>query len=211
MAAWALALCVLYLVLAFGGRTLLQLRRTGSTGFKGISGRPFSIEWTGGILFAVAVLLGLAAPVLTLAGAMEPAARRRIMMDLICRPTAAHTSWSRWRSSYSPSCPFTPTSKRRTARPPSLPLGSFRAARGTSEAADAAGMPVMELLVRASGIWVPRDGEPVAAMDGMNMAGDKVNEPLGLRLALGRCDEDGGQDLAAHREAGHAPVMVRSA
>lgn len=49
----------------------------------------------------------------------------------------------------------------------------------------------MEILVRASGMWVPRDGEPVAAMDGMNMAGDKVNEPLGLRLALGRCDEEG--------------------
>jgi hypothetical protein len=32
MAAYALALCVLYLVLAFGVRTVLQLRRTGSSG-----------------------------------------------------------------------------------------------------------------------------------------------------------------------------------
>ncbi len=72
MALWALALYVLYLALAFGGRTLLQLRSTGSTGFKGISGRPLSAEWTGGVLFVAAFLLGLAAPLLGLAGALEP-------------------------------------------------------------------------------------------------------------------------------------------
>ena len=71
MAPWALALYVLYLALAFGGRTLVQLR---STGFKGISGRPFSAEWSGGVLFVAAVLLGLAAPVLDLAGTIEPVA-----------------------------------------------------------------------------------------------------------------------------------------
>jgi hypothetical protein len=47
VALWALALYVLYLALAFGGRTLLQLSSTGSTGFKGVSGRPLSAEWTG--------------------------------------------------------------------------------------------------------------------------------------------------------------------
>ncbi len=72
MALWALALYVLYLALAFGGRTLLQLRSTGSTGFKGISGRPLSAEWTGGVLFVAAFLLILAAPLLGLAGALEP-------------------------------------------------------------------------------------------------------------------------------------------
>jgi protein-S-isoprenylcysteine O-methyltransferase Ste14 len=74
MAPRALALYVLYLALAFGGRTLLQLRSTGSTGFKGISGHTFSAEWTGGVLFVAAFLLGLAAPVLGLAGALEPLA-----------------------------------------------------------------------------------------------------------------------------------------
>ena len=49
----------------------MQLR---STGFKGISGRPFSAEWSGGVLFVAAVLLGLVAPVLDLAGAIEPVA-----------------------------------------------------------------------------------------------------------------------------------------
>jgi protein-S-isoprenylcysteine O-methyltransferase Ste14 len=69
MALWALGL---YLALAFGGRILLQLRRTGSTGFKGISGRPLSAEWTGGVLFVVAFLLGLAAPLLALLDALGP-------------------------------------------------------------------------------------------------------------------------------------------
>jgi hypothetical protein len=44
MAACALALFALYLALAFGARTFLQLRRTGSSGFKGISGHPGSAE-----------------------------------------------------------------------------------------------------------------------------------------------------------------------
>ena len=74
MALWALAFYILYLALAFGGRTTLQLRRTGSTGFKGISGRPLSAEWTGGVLFVSAFLLGLAACLLGLVGALEPVA-----------------------------------------------------------------------------------------------------------------------------------------
>lgn len=67
-----LALWALYLALAFGWRTLAQLRSTGSTGFRGISGPPFSAGWTGGVLFVVAVVLGLAAPVGGLAGAVGP-------------------------------------------------------------------------------------------------------------------------------------------
>ncbi|QIN85369.1 isoprenylcysteine carboxylmethyltransferase family protein (plasmid) [Rubrobacter tropicus] len=70
----SLVLLALYLALAFGGRTLVQLRSTGSTGFKGISGRPFSAEWAGGVLFVAAVVLFLAAPLLALAGAAEPIA-----------------------------------------------------------------------------------------------------------------------------------------
>lgn len=72
MAALALILFVIYLALAFGARTLLQLRRTGSTGFRGVGGRPGSAEWLGGVLFACALGLGLAAPVLDLVGAVEP-------------------------------------------------------------------------------------------------------------------------------------------
>jgi protein-S-isoprenylcysteine O-methyltransferase Ste14 len=70
--AWAWAALALYLVglvLAFGVRTWLQVRRTGTSGFRGISGRPGSLAWWGGVLFPAAVLLGLAAPVLVLTGA----------------------------------------------------------------------------------------------------------------------------------------------
>ena len=68
----ALALYIAYLVLAFGLRSWIQWRRTGSTGFKGISGRPGSADWVGGVLFVVAIALGFAAPVLDLAGVVEP-------------------------------------------------------------------------------------------------------------------------------------------
>ncbi len=71
--AWlALGLYVVYLALAFGLRTALQIRRTGSSGFKGVSGRPGSAEWLGGVLFVVALVLGFIAPVLDLTGVLEP-------------------------------------------------------------------------------------------------------------------------------------------
>ncbi|WP_431908898.1 hypothetical protein [Amycolatopsis thermoflava] len=47
---------------AFGVRTLQHQRRTGRTGFHGIKGRPGSLEWWGGALFALALLLGLLGP-----------------------------------------------------------------------------------------------------------------------------------------------------
>lgn len=72
MAGWALAFYLLFLLLAFGLRTAVQLRRTGSSGFQGISGRPGSAEWIGGVLFVVAVALGLAAPVLDLLDVLDP-------------------------------------------------------------------------------------------------------------------------------------------
>jgi protein-S-isoprenylcysteine O-methyltransferase Ste14 len=70
----ALVCFALYGLLAFGLRTLIQLRRTGSSGFKGISGRPGSTEWIGGVLFVVAIALGVAAPVLALLDLVEPIA-----------------------------------------------------------------------------------------------------------------------------------------
>ncbi len=74
MAELALFCFALYLALAFGLRTALQLRRTGSTGFHGIGGRPGSAEWWGGVLFVLALLAGAAAPLLDIAGALEPIA-----------------------------------------------------------------------------------------------------------------------------------------
>lgn len=70
----ALSAYALYLALAFGLRTAIQLRRTGSSGFEGVSGRPGSAEWWAGVLFGVAIAVGVAAPVLALLGAVEPVA-----------------------------------------------------------------------------------------------------------------------------------------
>lgn len=56
------------LVAAFGVRSWIHRARTGSTGFRGISGAPGTAEWWGGLLFAVALVLGAVAPVLALVG-----------------------------------------------------------------------------------------------------------------------------------------------
>jgi protein-S-isoprenylcysteine O-methyltransferase Ste14 len=53
---------------AFGLRTWLQVRRTGSSGFNGISGPRGSLSWWAGVLFVLALLLGILAPALVLAG-----------------------------------------------------------------------------------------------------------------------------------------------
>ncbi|SDN31956.1 Protein-S-isoprenylcysteine O-methyltransferase Ste14 [Lentzea albidocapillata subsp. violacea] len=72
MAGLALGLCVVYLALAFGWRSWAQWRATGSTGFRGIRGRVGSVEWWGGALFALSLVLGLVAPALQLADVMSP-------------------------------------------------------------------------------------------------------------------------------------------
>lgn len=72
MATLALIAFAVYLALAFGLRSWLQARRTGSTGFKGVSGRVGSPEWLAGVLFVVALVIGVAAPVLALLDVVEP-------------------------------------------------------------------------------------------------------------------------------------------
>lgn len=72
MAGWALLFLAGYLLLAFGLRSVVQKARTGSTGFKGISGEVGSTEWIGGVLFAVALALGALAPILDLTGVLGP-------------------------------------------------------------------------------------------------------------------------------------------
>jgi protein-S-isoprenylcysteine O-methyltransferase Ste14 len=62
-----------FFLLAFGLRSLIHYRRTGTTGFVGLSGRPGSAEWWGAVLFALALVAAVAAPLLQLVGAVEPA------------------------------------------------------------------------------------------------------------------------------------------
>ena len=64
----ALVLSVLALVVLFGVRSAVQHRRTGSTGFTGISGTPAEPEWWGGVLFVVAMVAGVAGPLLAVLG-----------------------------------------------------------------------------------------------------------------------------------------------
>jgi protein-S-isoprenylcysteine O-methyltransferase Ste14 len=68
----ALAFYALYLALAFGFRIWLQVRRTGESGFKGLSARPGSLEWIAGVLFVIAIGVGVAAPVLDVLDVLEP-------------------------------------------------------------------------------------------------------------------------------------------
>lgn len=70
----ALSLYLAFLLLVFGLRTVIHVRNTGSSGFLGLSGRVGSAEWLGGVLFIVATVVGLLAPVLAVAGIVEPAA-----------------------------------------------------------------------------------------------------------------------------------------
>lgn len=68
----ALSLFAVFVVLGFGWRSCVQRRRTGSTGFRGISGRPGSAEWLGGVGLIAALAGAVAAPALQLAGVVRP-------------------------------------------------------------------------------------------------------------------------------------------
>jgi protein-S-isoprenylcysteine O-methyltransferase Ste14 len=71
VAGWAVGLLILYLALAFGVRVAVALRTTGGTGIARLRGSP-PLELLGGALFAAAIAMGVANPVLVLADALEP-------------------------------------------------------------------------------------------------------------------------------------------
>ncbi len=79
-----LAALLVYVACAFGVRSWIHWRATGSTGFLGVSGVPGSLEWCGGVLFAVGIALGLAAPVAAHVG-MVPTwfSQRPPLLDLL--------------------------------------------------------------------------------------------------------------------------------
>ncbi|WP_329410659.1 isoprenylcysteine carboxylmethyltransferase family protein [Nocardia vinacea] len=72
MALVALILYFVFGVLGFGWRSWQQHRRTGSTGFRGISGRPGSLEWLAGVGFIAAIVVGVSAALLQLTGVLPP-------------------------------------------------------------------------------------------------------------------------------------------
>ncbi|OBI98642.1 isoprenylcysteine carboxyl methyltransferase [Mycobacterium alsense] len=67
----ALVLFAIFGVLGFGWRSWLQYRRTGSTGFRGISVGGW-LERAAGIGFVVALAVAVSAPILQEIGAVQP-------------------------------------------------------------------------------------------------------------------------------------------
>lgn len=57
----ALGLYVLYVFGAFVVRSTIHFRRTGDTGFRGLSGNPLTAGWWAGVLFVAALTVGLIA------------------------------------------------------------------------------------------------------------------------------------------------------
>lgn len=68
----ALVLFVVFGVLGFGWRSWLQYRRTGSSGFRGTSGRIGSTEWIAGVGFVVALMVAVSAAILQRANVIQP-------------------------------------------------------------------------------------------------------------------------------------------
>ncbi len=68
----ALVLFAVFGVLGFGWRSWLQHRRTGSTGFRGVSGRIGSLEWIARAGFVIALMVAVSASVLQRTNVIEP-------------------------------------------------------------------------------------------------------------------------------------------
>ncbi|HET6293673.1 MAG TPA: hypothetical protein VFG33_09865 [Kribbella sp.] len=73
MAVTALVLYLVWFTIAFGIRAVVHRRRTGDSGFRGLSGRAGSVAWWAGVLFALAVATGLIGPIAALLG-LDPLA-----------------------------------------------------------------------------------------------------------------------------------------
>jgi protein-S-isoprenylcysteine O-methyltransferase Ste14 len=72
MAAAALALYGVSLILTFGVRIAVQLRRTGSTGVHGLDRSAGPLGQFAGVLFVASLVMGALAPTLALLGVLEP-------------------------------------------------------------------------------------------------------------------------------------------
>lgn len=64
----ALVLYLVYLVLCFGVRAMVLHRRTGDSGFRGLSGKRGSVRWWAGALFVTAIVVGVLGPVTGIVG-----------------------------------------------------------------------------------------------------------------------------------------------
>lgn len=95
----ALTGLILYFLLAFGMRTYMHYRATGSTGFQGIDGSVGSLGWFGGVLFVAALVAAGLSPIAVLLGVLVPFApldvrAAQITGVIFCVIGAACTLWS---------------------------------------------------------------------------------------------------------------------
>src|SRR5262249_56575858 len=72
MGLWVIALYGVYAVLGVLLRLWIQRRRTGSTGFKILRAKPFSIAWIAVTVLAFAAFGGIAGAILDVAGIIRP-------------------------------------------------------------------------------------------------------------------------------------------
>jgi protein-S-isoprenylcysteine O-methyltransferase Ste14 len=72
MAGLALGLYCVSLILTFGVRIAIQVRRTGSTGVHGLPEGATPLEWFAGGLFVFSLAIGGLAPLLTVLDVLEP-------------------------------------------------------------------------------------------------------------------------------------------
>lgn len=70
----ALGLYAVYLVVAFGVRSVIQYRRCGDVGYRFGAERRWSPQWWARLAFVVAIVAGAAAPALAAAGLLGPLA-----------------------------------------------------------------------------------------------------------------------------------------
>lgn len=68
----ALVLFAIFGALGFGWRSWVQYQRTGSTGFRGVSGRIGSTEWLAGMGFAAGLVIAVSAFILQRTNVVEP-------------------------------------------------------------------------------------------------------------------------------------------
>lgn len=83
LASVALGALALYGAMALLGRSLLQRRRTGSTGWRGVHGEPGSRAWWAGIAMMLACLGLVLAPVLAMLGVSTPVSLPRIAVGAV--------------------------------------------------------------------------------------------------------------------------------
>jgi protein-S-isoprenylcysteine O-methyltransferase Ste14 len=80
LASVALGALGLYGLVALLGRSLLQWQRTGSTGWRGVHGRPGSAPWWAGVMMALAVVGLVVAPVAALLSAPSAVGWPRVIV-----------------------------------------------------------------------------------------------------------------------------------